>query len=103
MVLISGLNFSELCSKFLNSLQPGFSFIFLPMKGGIGHISFKKSLVVPQRLRNKFGILVLSDILNYPKKGSLAKNNFRLVAAQKERSVLKIQMLFSWFSCDSDP
>ena len=73
------------------------------MKGGIGHISFKKSLVVPQRLRNKFGILVLSDILNYPKKGSLAKNNFRLVAAQKERSVLKIQMLFSWFSCDSDP
>ena len=43
-----------------------------------------------------------TDILNYPKTGSLAKNHFWFVATQKERSVLIIQMLFSWFSCGSD-
>ena len=43
-----------------------------------------------------------TDILNYPKTGSLAKNHFWFVATQRERSVLIIQMLFSWFSCGSD-
>ena len=57
---------------------------------GLGHISFKKGLVVPQRLRDTFGALAISDVLNYPKTGSLAKNHFWLVATQKKRCVLII-------------
>ena len=61
----------------------------------LGHNSFKKGLVVPQRLRDTFSGLAISDVLNYPKTGSLAKNHFWLVATQKKRSVLIIQILFS--------
>ena len=53
----------------------------------LGHDSFKKGLVVPQRLRDTFSGLAISDLLNYPKTGSLAKNHFWLLATQK-RDVL---------------
>ena len=62
---------------------------------GLGHISFKKGLVVPQRLRDTFSGLAISDVLNYSKTGSLAKNHFWLVATHEKRNVLIIQMLFS--------
>ena len=61
----------------------------------LGHNSFKKGLVVPQRLRDTFSGLAISDVLNYSKTGSLAKNHFWLVATHEKRNVLIIQMLFS--------
>ena len=73
------------------------------MKGGLGHISSKKNVWLFRKDRRiNLAFWRYTDILNYPKTGSLAKNHFWFVATQKERSVLIIQMLFSWFSCGSD-
>ena len=58
-------------------------FQFFAHEKGLGHISLV------------FGILVITGMLNYSKTGSLAKNHFWLVAKQKKRSVLIIQILFS--------
>ena len=57
---------------------------------GLGHNSFKKGLVVPQILRDTFSGLAISDVLDYPKTGSLAKNHFWRVSTQKKRCALII-------------
>ena len=48
---------------------------FFAHEKGLGHISLA------------FGILVITDILKYPRTGRLPKNHFWLVATQKKREV----------------
>ena len=56
---------------------------------GLGHISLKKKgWLFPKDQGIKFGILVISDVLNYPKTGNLVENHFWPVATPKKRGVL---------------